>query len=230
MSYQYAGYDVCISTSCGVTLPSSLVSIQGSFVVPSVVSCPSSGLEYVHYAVTENLREGAGIQFGCDTFPFYFVEVYKAGSIGGLGSLYTVHPGDHISVKITFNKSTRTIAVRVHDSTHLWTYTTGPFSDNFLTTSINAEFYLSRDCTTGACPVPIFGTLKTSSDYVTIASGSASLKGSLGHWWASTSSQSVYATVFGNAMTDSDTGNSLARPTSITASSTGFSVKWIASS
>jgi hypothetical protein len=231
MGYQYAGYDVCASGTCGVnTFPSPyFTSIQGSFVVPNLVSCPASGLQYVHYAVKANLRNGAGIQFGCDTFPFYFVEVYKAGSVTGLGQAYAIHPGDHISVKITFNKSTRTLAVRVHDSTHIWTYTTGEFTDNYLSTSIDAEFYLIRDCTTSACPLPNFGTLKTSGDYVTIASGATSLKGALGHWWASTSSQSLYAAVYSSTMTDSDTGNTLARPTSITVTSTGFGIRWMAS-
>ena len=227
-SYQYAGYDICISSSCGVNImPSpSFTSIQGSFVVPNIAFCPASGLQYVHYSITENLHDGAGIQFGCDTFPFYFVEIYKMGSIIGLGSPYAIFPGDHLNVRITFSKSTGTLAIRVHDSTHLWTYSTGPFADKYLVTSINAEFYLSRDCTTSNCPVPDFGTLKTSGDYVTIASGSTSLKGSLGHWWTSSSSKSLYATVYGNVMTDSDTGNTLARPGSITSASTGFSITW----
>ncbi len=223
---QYAGYDLCISGSCG---NAAFQSIQGSFVVPSLLSCPASGLQFVHYSVTENLRDGAGIQFGCDTLPFYFVEIYMAGSVTGLGSPYTPHAGDHISVTISFNRSAKTISIRIHDSTHLWTYSTGPFTDNFLAFSVTADYYLSRGCTTSACPVPDFGTLKTSGDYVTLTSWSTSVKGSLGHWWASTSSQPKYATVSKSYMTDSDTGNTLARPASITGTSTGFGIMWIES-
>jgi hypothetical protein len=226
----YAGYDVCAAGVCNVfTFPFPTFSlVQGSFVVPAVGPCPASGLQFVNYEIKDGGYDGAGIQFGCDTFPFYFAEVFKAASTVGLGSSYPVDPGDHISVKITYSMSTSSFKVVMHDSTHIWTYNTGTYTDssNFPN---EAEFVLARTGTTSASPIPQFSTLKTSGDYVTITSGATSLKGSVGHWFASTSSQSLYATVYEFSMSDSDTGHTLAAPSAVTSTSTGFYIKWLAS-
>jgi hypothetical protein len=227
-SDSFVGVDICVSGSCGVsTLPSPvIVSVQGSFVVPKMASCPPSGLQYANYIVRIDFRNGGGVQFGCDQFPFFFAIVYQQGTFMGLGASYPVQPGDHISVHVTYSRSTGKNTVMMHDATHVWTYESSPFDDS-LAVHTDAEFELSRNCATSACPIPHFDLLKTSNDFVTVASGATVVKGSIGHWESSTSSQSLYATEYGVFMTDSDTGNTLASINAISNSGTNFGIFWV---
>jgi|SRR5579872_5687938 len=226
---QYAGYDVCVQGTCSVftfPFPEDTL-VKGSFVVPKIMSCPSSGLQYLNYVVEVDLRDGAGVQFGCDQFPFFFAFVKEAGTFMGLGGSFPVNPGDHMSVKITHPYSTNTeqFSMVLTDATRAWTFKSGVITDNSAPSS-DAEFYAYRDCFTSSCPIPNFTPLKTSGEYVTVLSGSHSAKGSIGHWLASTSSQNLYATVYKITMTDQDTGNTLAAPSAISTVSTGFTITW----
>jgi hypothetical protein len=237
--YQQVGYEVCL-VDCS-TANFYLLSVQSSWVVPTL-KCPKTGSSVAVYEFGMDYRSNmidvenaAGLYLLCDLgSALYYAWGAEAGNAFTLStSTNPVHPGDHMNAKISFNPISGMFTLVIHDSTHVWTYkppayfdTTGNAFRRF------ALFQVVRGSGTSLYPLPDFVKLSTSADYVTVAASSSSLtgtKGSIGYWYASKSTQALYAVVYAFDMKDSDTSHILATPSSITSTSTGFNIIWKAS-
>lgn len=232
-SFQSAGFDVCALIKCTLTNTNFVVGAQGSWVVPSIKSCAANELSTISYEVgidyspdNFDVRNGAGIDLNCaNGATSYSAFVIAADVPVPLNTIkYAVHPGDHLSAKVAYNRVTASFTLMLHDATHMWTYKPMSYKDGSALLN-QGLFVLGRPCTMSSCPIPHFGTLKTSGDYVTINSGGLTgTKGSLGFWLKSPTGGSPSGEILRFEMTDSDTGNVLASTNSITTASSAFSI------
>jgi hypothetical protein len=216
-----------------------ILSVQGSWTVPNI-ACPTASAAAFYEVAMDVIQtsgfgeeNGGGVYLECSAgSALYFAASDQAGVFGLLSSgVYPVHPGDHMHAKISYNPTSGKFTLVLHDSTHVWTYNPAAYTDSHAYRG-DAWFTLERSCGTSSCPIPDFGTFRTSSDYVAIAAkqtATTGTKGSLGYWLASTTSKSPYATVYGDTMYDLDTANTLATVSAISSISTGFKLTWQAS-
>lgn len=181
--------------------------------------------------VYPNVRNGAGVTFGChSTVQFelatYVPSLWEGGSPVTVSD--TVTPGDKMSVSVSYAHSLTTLTCKInycfvitlHDVTKGWTATAAVYDPT--ARRGEADFYLVRASPTTS--LPHFGKLSTSGDYVTIGLSSSSTTGkraTLVYWSASTSLNSPNASVSYYVMVNT-LGNSLATPSGLT--KTGFSI------
>jgi len=147
-----AGYAIGATTG-------SISSVQSSWTNPKV-TCTSGESSIVIYLVTIG-GDGAGIVFGCISGTAAGTPGYTLNGVqNSLPSADTISTGDKMQAIVTASSS-HMIKITIKDTTKSWTFTkSGTDSSN----GENAALWALL----GSAPVPNFGSLKTSSNLVTI--------------------------------------------------------------
>jgi hypothetical protein len=228
-----AGY--FIETKCNLNnpgCPGTLLSFQATWNVPTVTCVESGeifslimGVAYA-YGVTS---AGSTLDVYCTgiTASYYFV-YNLGGSGGGLGA-DTISPGDKMKTIGSVVPSTGAVSVEIKDITKGWTF--GPVTGTISVFTGNgggAVFLICGTPAYGGCassvttPLPKFTTIKFTNVKLTILGHSGS-PGS----FLSISKIGTYEEIWKNLKANGGTGHVVAEPTSITSTSTGFSIKWL---
>jgi hypothetical protein len=228
-----AGY--FIETKCRLNTPgcpSTLVRVLATWNVPTV-TCTESGeiFEFsmgvaYEYGVTS---AGSELYVTCTgTTASYSFGYSLAGSGGGLGA-DTISPGDKMVTNGSLVPSTGAVSVEIKDITKGWTYGPVKGTDTVSTAYTGGAVFLI--CGTPApsgcagsttTPLPKFTTIKFTSVKLTMG-GHSGTPGS----FLSISGISTTEEIWVNLAKYGGTGHVVAEPTSISSTSTGFSIKWI---
>jgi hypothetical protein len=121
----------------------------------------------------------------------------------------SVSPGDKMKVTITTSYSSGSASILLKDTTKAWTYK----SVEAASSTNEASWLLQSEYLTLAN----FGTLKTSSNYVTIS-------GHHGTMMSFSSSEEIYKDTLVDSM-----GHTMATTSSLSSTGSAFSIKWVSS-
>ena len=214
-----AGYEV-FSSSGGST-----VSTQAKWTVPTVNCTSSSSVAFMQFYVTVGhiTAEDSGSQLvaTCSgTTPQYSFSFF-AGSKGGnqIPAQFTISPGDMMQTFASESISTGATKVTIRDLTLGWLFTNSSMQTVDKTRSSFA-WWIVAEPGGGVTTRPLlqFSDIKVSGIKATVG-GHNGILGS----FIPISKITVYKEIF----VDTSTNHVLAKPTSITSTSTSFTIKWI---
>jgi hypothetical protein len=215
----WAGYIVS-STKPGTTL-----GIQAMWNVPTFSSSCFGPYSHSYFQFDVRIAHissddaGSSLMSACLGFlPVYYIYLYFAGVKSVLPPAEAVHPGDKMETSATVTVATGAISVTITDFTVPWTFTTGPGIEAINTALPASADWLFYGTTT---LLPMFATLKTSSDVAFIGGH----HGTLGSFLSISSDKVIQDT-----MIDTANGHVLARPSAITKTSSAFSITFVQSS
>jgi hypothetical protein len=212
-----AGYEINSSSSGHV------VSVQANWTVP-IVKCAASGTSLevgIFVAHLYDADSGSLVVIACSGAPptpgytIYYVGNSKAEN--PLPSKDTVSAGDKMYTQASVDPLGGETSVYIQDFTRHWTFGTSG-SEQIDTTKPGYAWWAigSSNSGTSTNPLPQFSTVK-------FANVKATIDGHTGYIGSFISKFTVTKWIFWNNIN----GHILAKPTSITTSSTSFSVKWV---
>jgi hypothetical protein len=207
-SNSLAGYAVSSST------PGVYVSlVKGTFVVPKAM-CVSGDTAPDYYLIgTGELTDGVGLKFSCSGSTAHYAGVFDKVATLVVITAHTVSQGDKMVATMAINTITHSVTSTLKDATKGWkvsTTYTSPYQPIF-----DAFWILFRSSTTA--PLINFGTLKTSADSAKLGAHTGSLGSFL---LVSGDTVSMYD------MTATSSSATLASPSLITQTSSGFTITW----
>jgi hypothetical protein len=214
-SLNWAGYAVTGGSG-------SVTQVTGSWVEPSV-SCPRT-LTYAAFwdgidGYNSNTVEQAGTLAYCSgghAYYYAWYEFYPAASVEI--SSFTVHPGDKVSVAVTYNATAGSFSITVKDGTSSYTKT-GTVSG---AERASAECIAERpEVGSRLANLADFGTTEFGSDYTATIGCAATVAGSA-------SAFGGFSTATAINMVDS-AGRTLASTSALSSDGTSFTETWVAS-
>jgi hypothetical protein len=215
-----AGYQVSSAK------PGTFVKIQANWVIPTV-DCSStiSGASMQFWVGAGHLYSTADsaseLSVTCPgSTPGYSLTYWQGGSNSALPSKFVYTPGDLIQTVATIAILGGEISVQISDLTEGWTFQASGLEaiDTSAPTSVSLIF-IQIGSGTSTYPLINFGTIPTTADKATLNGH----MGSLGSFLPLTTKFTVVKDVF----VDHSNGHVVAKPTAITSTSTGFTIKYI---
>lgn len=216
-SLNWAGYAVTGGSG-------SVTQVTGSWVEPAV-SCPHGGSTYSAFwdgidgFNSNTVEQGGSLAYCSHGSAHYSVwyEFYPAASV--TISSITVHPGDTISVTVSYSTSTSQFSITVQDGTHGYTQT-GSVSGAART---SAECIAERPTVGGRLAnLANFGKADFGADYTATIGCGATVSGTTGSFGS-------FSTVSAINMVDS-AGRTLATTGTLSSDGTSFVETFVASS
>jgi hypothetical protein len=213
-----AGYEIFSSN------PGSFVKVQGTWAIPSV-TCPSAvpGAFMQFYVVVGHISaEDAGSQLvaSCSGLtPQYLLQYINGASVNSLPAGDTISAGDKMQTIASVAVLGGETAVSINDLTKGWTFGVSGSEAIDTTSAVRVLWFLAEPGGgTVSRSLLSFSALKTSGDSAIVNSHT----GTLGSFVPL-----AKFTVFKWVFIDPSNNHVLARPTSITSTSTGFSLKFV---
>jgi hypothetical protein len=212
-----AGYEIFTST------PGTFLKIQATWNVPTVTCTSSSTFPtiYLDVAIGHIYAEDSGstLLAGCNgLMPHYFL--YYTGNDHSLVPLPpedTVSAGDKVYTSATLAILGGETSIFIKDITKGWTFGVSG-AEPIDTTKSGSALWLLSGGSSASNPLLQFSRVQTSGDKVTIGGHTGSL--------GSFVSRSGF-TFEKWIIVDGGNGHALAKPSPLTASSTGFALNWI---
>jgi hypothetical protein len=211
-----AGYEIFSAK------PGKIVSVQANWTVPIVTCAAYSSLQVGIFAAHKYSSDsGSFVVIVCNSAgatPSY--TIYYAGNNHGnnpLPSEDTISAGDKMYTQASVDTLGGETSVFIQDLTKHWSFGTSG-SEPIDTAAGGAAWWFISSANSGTqtMPLPKFSTDK-------FANVKATINGHTGSIGSFISKFTIYKLIY----VDSSNGHVLAKPTSITSSSTSFQVKWV---
>jgi hypothetical protein len=221
-----AGYFIETKSVATTTL-----SFDATWNIPTVTCIESGQIFYFSLGVSYEYgatSAGSTLEVTCSGTTSTYSFGYDVGSSGGGLGPDTISPGDKIETIGSVVPSTGTYTVEIKDLTKGWDF--GPLTTTrtMVSTQGGAVFLLCGTPAKGGCagsvttPLQKFTTIKITNVKLTIAGHT----GSIGSFLSISGIQTTKE-VWVNLKSNGGTGDTVAKPTSLSSTSTGFSIKWI---